>query len=59
MGIEVTIDRAEFDRLRKVEAAAHRVRQLQREYFRTRSRDMLIASKEAEKTLDRLLEEER
>lgn len=36
-------------------AAGLRMRELQREYFRIRSRDTLIASKAAEKEFDRLL----
>lgn len=44
-----------MDRLRRIEAAARRVRGLQKEYFKGRSPFALAASKDAERDLDALL----
>jgi hypothetical protein len=53
--------RAENSRLRAIEAASHKVRICQKAYFAGRkgpdATSLLIASKEAEKELDRLLAE--
>lgn len=41
----------------KMKSTASEVRRLQKEYFKTRDREVLIASKKAEKEMDRLLAE--
>lgn len=41
--------------LEQLAAAGRRMRDLQREYFKTRDRGVLIASKEAEKAFDTML----
>lgn len=44
------------EELKQIVDAAIEMRQLQRKYFRTRDKDILIKSKAAEDKLDRLLE---
>lgn len=46
---------AECVRLRSIRAAAAAVRRAQKVYYRERSRETLVASKERERELDRLL----
>lgn len=50
-------DAARLERLERAVRAGQRMRTLQREYFKTRNRDVLVASKDAEREFDRLADE--